>query len=347
LKAPSDTSLPELRKLDEAISALTSALALPQLNGVLGAISEANTSIRDATTALTTAVTAMNKAIADLKLPPLQVFGISPEQLQVQLGSFPSIQHGAVAAFLSRIADNATEAGFSMLPENPLAGSAFATSGLAAGYALDEAERNHFYDYDEEATQHMAKVRGFGDIAQVNDGFFFSRQGTADARSEEFWKQFEFFTDRLKELDQAANVELTPLLDEPAEFFRREQARLLRSMYSQDFLELIDRYKLAVGSDPTKINPGPFGQLASPRIGVDADAYKIALASGTQTADQITPSLVPGTTQQPTIRMEPIEIQIKVLSDYRLSMRTVNPNPSVDVRVDMSCGPNSRLFGLP
>jgi hypothetical protein len=46
-----------------------------------------------------------------------------------------------------------------------------------------------------------------------------------------------------------------------------------------------------------------------------------------QSADQITPSLVPGTTQLQAIRMEPIEIQIKSLSDYRLSMRTVNPYP--------------------
>jgi hypothetical protein len=186
LQAPFATSIPELQRLDEAITGLTSALALPQLNGVLGAISATNTSIRDATTALTNAVTSMNKAIADFKLPPIQLFGMSPEQLQVQLGAFPSIQHGALATFLSRVADHATEAGFSMMPENPIAGSAFAATRIAAGYALDEAGKNHFYDYDEEAAKHMANVRGFGDIAQVNDGFFFSRKGTAEDRSTEF-----------------------------------------------------------------------------------------------------------------------------------------------------------------
>jgi hypothetical protein len=336
--APFDTSLPELQKLDEAISGLTSALALPQLNGVLGAISEANTSIRDATTALTTAVTAMNKAVADFKLPPIQVFGMSPEQLQVQLGALQAVRQGSLTGLLSRAADAATGAGFSTMLENPVAGSVLVAGGLTAGYALDQLGRNDFYDYDEEAAKHMGNVRGFGDIAQVEDGFFFSRQGTADARSEEFWKQLEFFTDRLKELDDAANVELTPLLDEPAEFFRREQARLLRSLYSQDFLELIDRYKLAVGSDPTKINPGPLGQLASPRIGIDAEAYKIALAHGTETTDQITPAVSSTPVQSPPF--QPIKMEIKVLSDYRLSMRTNNPNPGIDVSVDFSCGMN-------
>jgi hypothetical protein len=145
----------------------------------------------------------------------------------------------------------------------------------------------------------------------------------------------------IKKAQPAANVELTPLLDQPAEFFRREQAQLLRSLYSRDFLELIDRYKLAVGSDPTKINPGPFGQLASPRIGIDADAYKIALANGTQTTDQITPAVSSTPIQSPPFK--PIKMEIKVLSDYRLSMRTNNPNPGIDVNVDFSdfsCGMN-------
>jgi hypothetical protein len=148
----------------------------------------------------------------------------------------------------------------------------------------------------------------------------------------EFLSQVKFFSDRLRQLDEAANQDATPLLDKPSELFRREQARTLRPIYSRDLLELLARARTAGGAGPEDFDPA---------------VLEIARKYAAPSADQIKPSLVPGTTQLQTIRMEPIEIQIKVLSDYRLSMRTVNPNPGVDVHVDMYRGPNSRLFGLP
>ena len=106
---------------------------------------------------------------------------------------------------------------------------------------------------------------------------------------------------------------------------------MLRPIYSRDLLELLARARTAGGAGPKDFDPA---------------VLEIARKYASQSADQITPTLVPTIAQPQQIRMEPIEIQIKVLSDYRLSMRTMNPNPGVHVDIDMSCGPNPLLHGL-
>jgi hypothetical protein len=330
LQAPFATSIPELQRLDEAITGLTSALALPRLNGVLGAISAVNTSIRDATTALTNAVTSMNKAIADFKLPPLQVYGISPEQFQVQLGALDAGK-SSTSALAATIGSLAIKIGEDLVWESPIIGGGLILGGLGLSAAAD-TEDDGFFSFDEEAEKHMEAVRSLPNIDTLKSKFPILKADRQIGQGLEFLSQVKFFSDRLRQLDEAANQDATPLLDKPSELFRREQARTLRPIYSRDLLELLARARTAGGAGPEDFDPA---------------VLEIARKYAAQSADQITPSLVPGTTQLQTIRMEPIEIQIKVLSDYRLSMRTVNPNPGVDVHVDMYRGPNSRLFGLP
>ena len=216
-RCPSTPILPELQKLDEAISGLTSALALPQLNGVLGAISAANTSIRDATTALTSAVTAMNSAIADFKLPPLQVFGISPEQLQVQLGALDEGKR-STSALAATISSVAIEIGEDLVWENPIIGGGLILSGLGLN-AIAGTEEDGFFSFDEDAEKHMEAVRRLPNIDTLESKFPLLKADRQLGQGLEFPSQVKFFSDRLRQLEEAANQETTPLLDKPSELF--------------------------------------------------------------------------------------------------------------------------------
>ena len=76
------------------------------------------------------------------------------------------------------------------------------------------------------------------------------------------------------------------------------------------------------------------GILSTAHPGVDPRALEIPK---TYAASPSVPTAAPG-----VIKFEPIEMEIKVLSDYRLSMKTTNPNPNIDLKVDFSCGPRMR-----
>lgn len=147
----------------------------------------------------------------------------------------------------------------------------------------------------------------------------------------------------MKELDKIADGELSPLVDEPREFYRREQARSLRSLYSKNFLELIDRYKTAVGGDPTEINAGPvFNQLMRTPVGIDPAALELANKYAAAPHEEIAPNLVSSAAVQ-FAQFKPIDIQIQIASDVPVKTSTNNPNPNIRIGIiDMYSGPRMR-----
>lgn len=313
-----------LSPLSDSIAQALSVTLIPELRGAVGAISEASTSIEQATTALTDAVATMTKTIDGFKLPPIQVVGLSPAELQVHLGALQLDQQGGAFNFAANLADTIKQLGLALIPRYPKVGAVLAIGGGVAKSAISEFGGPSLFTYDEEAFERMSLVRGFPDIASLEDGWMLSREAKASAQKRCFLTQVEFFSARLKELDEKANADAAPLLDRPAELFEREQARALRALYSGYLLELLDRAEFAGGVDAE---------------GFDTDALTIARRHSEQPADQIAAALAAPTNAQ-LLSFEPIKIDIKVLSDHRLSIRTDNPNSNVDLSLDFYCGPN-------
>jgi hypothetical protein len=83
------------------------------------------------------------------------------------------------------------------------------------------------------------------------------------------------------------------------------------------------------------------GILSTAHPGVDPRALEIAKTHGTSAANSMAGTLFPMAAPG-VIKLEPIEMEIKVLSEHRLSMKTNNPNPNLKLNVDFFCGPRMR-----
>ena len=309
------------------VTAALSTMLFPELTGLLQTISEASEGIRHATTTLDESVKAMEAAAKNLT-PPILVSSVPL--------SVPIEQEKGLLGWAGSIAEGA---GYSYLAADPLPGAVL----IGGGMLLQSIEGDGFYDYDEDAANHMKQVQewGYGSINDVEDGWFINRNMEADRRARNFNDEFAFFNARLKKLDDEANVELTPLLDNPGEFGRREQARALRTLYSKHLLDLIEQFKVAVGRYPVVTPTVDVGILSTAHPGVDTRALEIAKTYASSPSGPL-PSAFSAATAPTVIKFEPIEMEIKVLSDYRLSMKTNNPNSNIDVRVDFACGPRMR-----
>jgi hypothetical protein len=304
-----------------------SGILIPELSTLLQTISETAEGIRQATAAVGESLDEMKAAVESFT-PPVSVTSFPL--------SVPIEQEKGLLGWTGTIAEGA---GYSYFAADPVRGAVL----IGGGLVLQSIEGDGFYDYDEDAASHMKRVQewGYGSINDVEDGWLINRNMEADRRARDFNDEFAFFNARLKELDKEANVELTPLLDNPSEFGRREQARALRTLYSKDLLDLIEQYKVAVGRDPVVTPTIDVGILSTAHPGVDTRALEIAKTYASTAAGQPPAAFVPAAAPGVT-KFEPIQMEIKVLSDYRLSMKTNNPNPNIDVRVDFSCGPRMR-----
>ena len=203
--------------------------------------------------------------------------------------------------------------------------------GLGLNYLAAEMGDNDYFEYDDEAEERLNLIRGFPEYDSIEDGWFLDKHAIQHTQKRGFLNQVDFFSERLKELDEAANKDTAAYLDEPRELFMREQAKALRELYAKMLLELLARSKSAGGVGEESF---------------DAGALELARQYGDKTTDKIAPAMGEVSQTWP-MRMEPIDVQIKVLSDYRLSIHSVNPNPNVHLNVDMRCGPNGVLYGIP
>jgi hypothetical protein len=316
---------------------------VPEVEAPAGMLTAALTKLDQSTVTLRDAVDTLARTIPDLTMQPAQLIGVSPEQLQLQLGAL-QLNENSGSSFADFAAQTATGLGVALTTSgHPYIGLPVMAGGLAASWGLEESRTDSLFPYDEEAAEQMELIRSWGDISEVEDGLIFSRQGAADARARVFWDRFAFFAERLKELNELADAELSPLVDEPREFYRREQARSLRTLYSGNFLELIDRYKFAVGDDPTQINAGEvFNQLMRVPVGVDPTALDLAKKYALGAKDEIGASLISSGPVQ-LASFKPIEIQIQITSDLPVKTSTNNPNPNIRIGIiDMYSGPRMR-----
>jgi hypothetical protein len=315
----------------------------PELETATGALATVVTKLHGTVGALQDAIDTLARAIPGLSMQPVQLMGPDPEQLHLQLGALQLTENSG-SGFAEIAAQTATGIGVATAASgHPYVGIPVMVGGLAASWALDASHPDSLFPYDEEAAEAMETIRSWGDISQVEDGLIFSREGAANARAGEFWEKFAFFTERLKKLDEIADTELSPVVDEPKEFYRREQARSLRTLYSKNFLELIERYKTAVGRDPTEINAGSvFNQLMRVAVGIDPTALELAKKYAAAPQEEIAPGLISSASAQ-FAQFKPIEIQVQIASDVPVKTSTNNPNPNIRIGIiDMCSGPRMR-----
>jgi hypothetical protein len=329
--------------LSSSLSGGQPAIDAPELEAATGSLSTVVTKLDGSVGALNDAVDTLAQTVPGLSMQRVQLMGPDPEQLQLQLGALQLTENSG-SGFAEIAAQTATGLGVATTGAgHPYIGVPIIVGGLGASWAIEANKQDSLYPYDEEALQAMETIRSWGDISQVEDGLIFSREGAANARAGLFWEKFDFFAQRLKELDKIADGELSPLVDEPREFYRREQARSLRSLYSKNFLELIDRYKTAVGGDPTEINAGPvFNQLMRTPVGIDPAALELANKYAAAPHEEIAPNLVSSAAVQ-FAQFKPIDIQIQIASDVPVKTSTNNPNPNIRIGIiDMYSGPRMR-----
>jgi hypothetical protein len=327
---------------EDPLSRSEPAIDAPELETATGALSTVVTKLDRSVGVLHDAIDSLARTIPGLSMQPVQLIGPNPEQLQLQLGALQLTENSG-SGFAEIAAQTATGLGVAATAAGEPIGIPFLLGGLGASWALEANKQDSLYPYDEEAAEAMETIRSWGDISQVEDGLIFSREGTANSRAGLFWEKFGFFTERLKELDAIAEAELSPLVDEPKEFYRREQARSLRTLYSENFLELIDRYRTAVGRDPTEINAGPvFNELMRSPVGIDPTALELARKYAAAPHEEIAPGLISSASAQ-FAQFKPIEIQIQVASDGSVKTSTNNPNPNIRIGIiDMCSGPRMR-----
>ncbi|MDF2763346.1 MAG: hypothetical protein K0S81_340 [Rhodospirillales bacterium] len=150
-------------------------------------------------------------------------------------------------------------------------------------------------------------------------------------RHSEISTQILWFQDQIKSADAEAEIEFDPLAkDAPGTILRKESAIELRRQLAQDYLAALEHYKIATGLDARWADQTVI-EIAKQAANEDVNArQEIAPFTGVP--------MLP-------FHWEPITMEIKVLSDYKLSMRTNNPNPGLKVNVDLACGLNGMFYG--
>jgi hypothetical protein len=323
--------VPELNEITAVFSETLAAFKASSADASSATLFSAVASLETSTEALKGATEDMREAIHDLASRPALVAGMTPDQLQAQLGALDN--DPGVASEVADFAGNtAIEASIGLALTGQLWGAGIALGGgIGLKHLAAEMGDNDYFEYDEEAEERLNLVKGFPEYNSIKDGWFLDKYDIQHNQKQGFLKQVEFFSERLRELDETANKDTTAYMDEPRELFMREQANALRELYAKMLLELLARSKSAGGVGEESF---------------DAGALELARQYGDKTTDKIAPAMGEVTQTSP-MKMEPIDVQIKVLSDHRLSIHSVNPNPNVNLSVDMRCGPNGLLYGIP
>ncbi|HXV23553.1 MAG TPA: hypothetical protein VED46_04770 [Alphaproteobacteria bacterium] len=319
--------LPEIRALDEGIATALAGTLVPEFEDLRVAFSTATSPITEAIQKLTGSVDMLSGKIGSVGFAGFPGPALSDQDRDILLGSLHRLE---------------TEWSFGEAAGLAAAGSSFAGTGHPAGLLAalawaagvmslwgikqligDSVKPSSRVATD--ADHRLERVKRFGNIEDFKSPF---KASTQSLRLGEFATQIQWFEEQIMAANEEAEAEIDPLEeDAPGAFLKREQARALRSYLAQKYLEVLELHKPATGLSPSHANEEVL-QIAKRATSVEETTGK----------DLISSSEPP----MSSFRWEPIKIDIKVLSDHPLSIRTDNPNPNIDLSWDFYAGPRMR-----
>ncbi len=324
--AISGALLPEIRALDEGIATALAGVLVPEFEELREAVSTLTSPITEAIQKLAGGVDSLSGKIGSMGFAGIPGTALSEQDRDLLLGSLHRLETewsfgeaAGLAGALSPLARTGHPLGI-------LAALAWA-AGVMSVWGIKQVMGDSVKPIDprvDEADYRLGRVKRFGNIEDFKSPF---KASTQSLRLGEFAAQIQWFEEQILAANEEAEVEIDPLEDDaPGAFLKREQARALRSYLAEKYLEVLELHKPATGLSPNHANE---------------EALQIAKRA--TSVEQATGENLPvpfGGFPMPSFRWEPIKIDIKVLSDHRLSIRTDNPNPNIDLSWDFSCGPN-------
>jgi hypothetical protein len=327
MRRPCVTS--RLDTLDEDIAAALSGFLLPQFDKLRSAFTDDHAGLAEATRKLGIAVDTLAGKIGAFSYPALSGMPSSKEDRDVILGSLHRLE---TEWSFTDAADLASL--FAPLAATGPAGAMAAGIWAAAimGYwAIDQILGDSVKPIDDkvnEGDQRLDRVMRYDSIDEFKGPH---RATEVGRRHSEISTQILWFQDQIKSADAEAEIEFDPLAkDAPGTILRKESAIELRRQLAQDYLAALEHYKIATGLDARWADQTVI-EIAKQAANEDVNArQEIAPFTGVP--------MLP-------FHWEPITMEIKVLSDYKLSMRTNNPNPGLKVNVDLACGLNGMFYG--
>jgi hypothetical protein len=327
--AISSALVPTLETLDDTLASTLSGFLLPEFEKLRTTFSDSNVGLAEATRKLGAAVDTLAGKIGSFSYPALSGMPSSKEDRNVILGSLHRLEtewtFGDAAQLASVLSPLAATGGPGVAVALIWAG------GVMTYWAFDQMLGDPTEPIDErvqEGDRRLERVMRYGSIEEIVGPDRYTEPGH---RHEDIAEQIYWFQDQIKAADANARAEVDPFAeDAPGALLRKENAIQLRRQLAQDYLAAIEHHKIATGFKNQQWDTEAL------------DIAKKALNEGVSTGQEITPF-----TGVPTLpfHWEPITMEIKVLSDYKLSMRTDNPNPGLKVNVDLACGLNGMFYG--
>jgi hypothetical protein len=290
--------------------------------------SDDHSELAEATRKLGSAVETLSGKLGSFSYPVISGVPSSKEDRDVILGSlhrleteFSFTDAAGVAGLAAPFATNPATAPF-----------AAAWEILIMGYwAIDQLMGDSVKPIDdivEEGDRRLDRVMRYESIEEFKGPHQATEVGR---RHSDISTQILWFQDQIKAADAEAEIEVDPLAeDAPGALLRKENAIELRRQLAQDYLAALKQYKIATDLDP---------EWADKTV---IETAKQAVTEDVSAGQEIAPFT--GVPMLP-LHWEPITMEIKVLSDYKLSMRTNNPNPGLRVNVDLRSGVSGMFNG--
>ncbi len=325
--AISGALLPEIRALDEGIATALAGVLVPEFEGLRDSLSTVTSPITEAIQKLTGSVDSLSGKIGSVGFAGFPGPALSDQDRDLFLGSLHRLETQWSFGDALEMASVGSFLATSGHPLGILAALAWA-AGVMSVWGIKKVMGDPVRPSSREANDadyRLERVKRFGNIDDFKSPFKASEQSL---RLGEFASQISWFEDQIMAANKEAEAEIDPLEDDaPGAFLKREQARALRSYLAQKYLEVLELHKPATGLSPNYANEE-----------VQQIAKRAASVEQTTGKDLVPFSEPP----MSSFRWEPIKIDIKVLSDHPLSIRTDNPNPNIDLSWDFYAGPRMR-----
>jgi hypothetical protein len=324
------TSLvPSLETLDEGVAAALSGFLLPEFDKLRAAFSDDHSELAEATRKLGSSVDTLAGKLGSFSYPAISGLPSSQEDRDVILGSLHRLEtewsFGDAAQMASVL---------SPLAATGAPGVAVAliwAGGVMTYWAIDQMLGDSVEPIDEqvqEGDRRLERVMRYGSIGEIVGPDRYTEPGR---RHEDIAEQIYWFQDQIKAADEGARVEVDRFADDaPGALLRKENAIKLRRQLAEDYLAAIEHHKIATGFQNQQWDPEVI------------DIARKAIKENVSARQEIAPFT--GVPALP-FHWEPITMEIKVLSDYKLSMRTNNPNPGLRVNVDLRSGVSGMFNG--
>jgi hypothetical protein len=324
------TSLvPSLDALDEGIAAALSGFLLPEFDKLRAAFSDDHSKLAEATRKLESAVDTLSGKLGSFSYPVISGVPSSKEDRDVILGSLHRLETEwsfSEAADLASLLTPLAATG----PAGAMAAGVWAAA-IMGYWAIDQLMGDSVKPIDDTVTEgdrRLDRVMRYDNIEEFKGPHQATEVGR---RHSDISTQILWFQDQIKAADAEAEIELDPLAkDAPGTLLRKENAAELRRQLAEDYLAALEHYKIATGLDA--------GWADQKAIEIAKQAATQDVSAGQEIAPFTGVPMLP-------LHWEPITMEIKVLSDYKLSMRTNNPNPGLRVNVDLRSGVSGMFNG--